>query len=120
MEKKTLDDGNWLWHYECEYIPPWDNPKNWYYTIVFETEKGGYLSGEEIICRYFNTENILQISHAGSKISFFAENFNDIENIIKPMIKGTEGAKVYPIYESIRSIRKDKINNINKNDNKKR
>ena len=114
IKERTFDDGNWLWHYECEYIPPWNNPKNWYYRITFKTTEGGYMTGDEITCKYFNTENLLEIIYNRSKINFFVENFYDIYNIIKSMVKGTDGAKVYPIYESVRKTRKDKLYKINK------
>lgn len=114
MIKETcFDDGNWKWHYDCQYISPTNDPKDWYYEISFETKDGGHLNGGAISCYYWQTENLLQISMKDAKIDFYTENFHDIEVILKPLIKANK-ALPYKIYESISKERKDKINKINK------
>jgi len=60
---------------------------------------------------------LLHIIRKSVKIEFYVENFEDIEVIIKPMIKANS-LIVYPIYESemlkIKKDRKDKLNKLNK------
>jgi hypothetical protein len=114
IQQTTFDDGNWKWHYGCQYISPTNDPKDWCYTIGFDTKDGGYLNNEAISCYYWQTEKLLQISKGGNRLDFYVENFHDIEVILKPLIKANK-ANPYPIYESISKTRKDKINNINKN-----
>ena len=80
------DDGNWKWNYECKYVTPSNNPKDYSYLIAFETKDGGYLSHDEITCLYWKTKNKLQIIRKGIKIDFYVENFHDIKTILKPMI----------------------------------
>ena len=58
-------------------------------------------------------ENQLQIIKGGVKIDFYVENFHDIKVILLPMIKMND-AKIYPLYESKSSIRKQKLKKINK------
>lgn len=113
IEKKTFDDGNWNWHYECKFISPTNYTSDWYYEISFETKYGGHLSDEAISCYYWQTDNLLQISMKGVRIDFYAENFHDIEVILKPLIKAN-CAIPYPIYKSITAERKDKLDKINK------
>ena len=111
------DDGNWNWKYECIYVNPTQDPKDWVYEIVFETKEGGYLSGEEITCFYYKTENVLSVSRNRGKIRFHVENFDDIEKILLPMVKAHD-AVPYPIYVSkigrTRKERRQKLKNINK------
>lgn len=114
IQKTVFDDGNWKWHYECRYVSSTNDPKDWCYTIGFDTKDGGYLTGDAISCYYWQTENILQIGRNGSRFDFYVENFHDIEVILKPLIKANK-ATPYKIYESISSERKNKINEINKN-----
>ena len=107
--KKTYNDGNWLWFYECQYVNDTDNPKDYSYHIAFSTPEGGYLNGEEISCRYWKTENLLQIIRKGVLVDFYVENFSDIAKIVKPMVKSTK-AIPYPIHVGdIRSQRKAKL-----------
>lgn len=108
-----FDDGNYRWEYKCKYEIPTNDSKDYYYHIAFETEDGGYMSGGELECYYYNEENILTISKDRSRVKFYVENFHDIHQILKPLIKGHK-AVIYPIYKSISEERKEKINNINK------
>ena len=101
---KSFDDGNWNWEYSCKYVNPSNDPNDWYYYIAFETDDGGYLSGNEISCNYYNTKNSLEICHHNTKIKFYVENFQDISVILKPMIKAHK-ATIYPVFESNNSIR---------------
>lgn len=110
-----FDDGNFNWKYECQYITPTNNPADYCYSVAFESKDGGYIDGGVIICTYWQTKNLLTISQKG-KIEFYVENFQDIKAIITPMIKANK-AKPYPIYESNRKVRKDKLNKINKSKN---
>ena len=110
---KNYDDGNWNWQYECKYVDPSTDPKDWYYNIGFKTKKGGYLNGKEITCRYWQTKNKLEIIKEGSVIKFYVENFNDIKLILIPMIKAHK-AEPYPLFESKTSIRKKKLIKIDK------
>ena len=84
-----------------------------FFNIAFKTKYGGFLDGGEIVCRYWQTENQLQIIKGGVKIDFYVENFHDIKVILLPMIKMND-AKIYPLYESKSSIRKQKLKKINK------
>jgi len=113
IEEKTFDDGKWNWHYECKYVSPTNDPKDWCYTIGFETKDGGYLNHKAISCYYWQSEKLLQISIDDSRINFYVEKFNDIEVILKPLIKAYI-AKPYPIYKSITLERKEKLDKINK------
>lgn len=111
---KFHDDGNWKWIYECKYVSPTTNPKDWYYKLAFTTKDGGYMTGDEITCSYYDLENRVAI-YNGDKggLKFYVENFHDISIILKPLIKQYD-AKPYPIYESLSSVRKKKLKKINK------
>ena len=62
MDKKfDFDDGDWYWCYDCQS----SDPSDYYYTISFETPKGGFLSENEITCNYWKTDNLLQIVKEG-------------------------------------------------------
>lgn len=113
IQNKTYDDGNWNWHYECQFVSPSTDTRDWYYHIGFETKDGGYLNNKAITCYYWPTVNLLQISMKDAKIDFYVENFYDIEVILKPLIKANV-ATPYKIYRSISADRKDKLNKINK------
>jgi len=119
MTQKYYDDGNLLWHFECQYNDPSKNPTDWYYTVTFETKDGGILTGDAITCNYWETKNKLRISKDGSGLNFYVENFADIQNILLPLMKANK-AKPYPIYKSkmseIRKSRRSKLNKINKLD----
>ena len=108
---KNYDDGNWNWTYECKRLINTYDPKDYYYEIAFESDNGGYLTGNEIICQYIQSENILKIHKNRIELKFYVENFIDIKNILKPMIK-VNNLVPYPIHISNNSIRKDKLNNL--------
>lgn len=110
---KKYDDGNWNWAYECEYMIDTYDPEDYYYTISFSIKNGGYLSGGEITCLYYQTKNLLKIYRNDTSIEFYVNNFYDINPILKSMIKANE-AVPYPIYVSNNSIRKEKLNNLDK------
>lgn len=110
---KTFDDGNWNWHYLCVYSVPTNEPDDWFYEIAFETPDGGFLSNNQIECRYRKSKNILQIIKDHAIIEFCVDNYYDIEVILKPMIKA-HNATPYKIYISKNSIRKNKLINLNK------
>ena len=114
IQKTIFDDGNWKWHYDCQYLPSSYDLDDWYYEIGFETKRGGYLNNEAITCYYWQTKNILQISIHNTRIDFYVENFHDIEVILKPLIRANK-ATPYKIYKSVTEERKDKINKINEN-----
>ena len=103
--EKNYDDGNWCWSYECQYVDNTAVPSDYSYNIAFETPNGGYITGREISCRYWETDNLLQIIKEGSFVNFYVESFIDIEKILMPMIK-SEKAIIYKKFESVNPIRK--------------
>ena len=109
------DDGEWNWKYDCQYVTPTNNPKDYSFQIAFETKDGGYMDGNEITCRYWKTENELQIIRKKTKVNFRVYGFGDIKKIVLPMVEAYQ-AKPYPIYESkmsiIRKTRKAKLEKI--------
>jgi hypothetical protein len=117
MKETTHDDGNWNWKYECIYVIPTQDPKDWVYEIAFSTNKGGYLNGGAITCHYYDTINILSISRGNGKLNFYVDNFDDMEKILSPMIKAHE-AVIYPLFESkiakTKKERRKKLKKINK------
>jgi len=114
LKEHFLDDGNWSWKYECLYAIPTNDPQNWVYNLDFETDKGGFLNGEAISCRYLESEKILKIYHNGGSVKFYCETIYDCAKIIKPMIIA-HNAKPYPIYVSTSQKRKEKLKQINRN-----
>lgn len=93
------DDGNWYWKSDCQYVDNTSNPKDYVYTISFSTPIGGFLSGNEITCRYWSCENLLEIIKKGVAINFYVESFVDIKKILTPMIK-SENAIIYKLHET--------------------
>ena len=108
---KNYDDGNWNWKYECIYVNETNDPKDYYYVTVFDATNDYQFIKVDITCFYKPLENILEIHKEHTSIKFFVENFSDIKNILKPMIK-SYNAITYPIYVSKKSIRRDKLNNL--------
>jgi len=108
------DDGDWYWISEYQYIDWTNNAQDWFYYISFETLEGGYLTGNEITCRYWSSENLLQIVKGGI-INFYVESFIDIKKILFPMIK-SEKATVYKRHETRKpnKKRREKLKQISK------
>lgn len=110
--ERFFDDGHYRWEYRCKYHTPTNNIDDYYYYIAFESEEGGYMTDDEINCNYYHTQNIITISKFRGVLKFYVENFQDIYQILNPLIKANK-AKIYSRFKSVSEERREKINNIN-------